>query len=266
MGRARLQGWQRGTTVKAAMLLACGVFARLPSESLYCSPALQLVHRCPTCVTVFSASAAMMRGCGCGSNTIFTLLSAAGGNGGKRKGEWAGSRAKERRAGARGCGSNTTLTLLSAAGVVAGTPRKFGVGCVWGWECAGGWSERGRWVEPASCWCLLAPHFSALGPQPGPPALYELSVPWPSWPYCGQPALHSLPSQSHMVKSTPQATLLHLDTSDCGRHVGARAGGRMRQEAQRDVKRPQALLHWKQATLATPLSPPFQPTNHAASW
>lgn len=33
----------------------------------------------PTCVTVFSARAAMMRGCGCGSNTIFTLLSAAGG-------------------------------------------------------------------------------------------------------------------------------------------------------------------------------------------
>lgn len=31
----------------------------------------------PTCVTVFSASEAMSRGCGCGSNTIFTLLSAA---------------------------------------------------------------------------------------------------------------------------------------------------------------------------------------------
>lgn len=31
------------------------------------------------CVTVFSFSAATMRGCGCGSNTIFTLLSAAAG-------------------------------------------------------------------------------------------------------------------------------------------------------------------------------------------
>lgn len=47
------------------------------------------------------------------------------------------------------------------------------------------------------------------------PALYELSVPWPSWPYCGQPADHSLPSHSHIVKSTPQPTLLHLDTRDC---------------------------------------------------
>ncbi len=56
------------------------------------------------------------------------------------------------------------------------------------------------------------------------PALYELSVPWPSCPYCGQPADHSLPSHSHMVKSTPQPTLLHLDTRLCGRGVGVGVG------------------------------------------
>jgi hypothetical protein len=37
-------------------------------------------------------------------------------------------------------------------------------------------------------------------------ALYSWSVPCPSWPYCGLPAEYTLPLQSHMVKSAPQAT------------------------------------------------------------
>ena len=37
-------------------------------------------------------------------------------------------------------------------------------------------------------------------------ALYSWSVPCPSCPYWEPPALHSLPSQSHMVNSAPQAT------------------------------------------------------------
>ena len=61
-------------------------------------------------------------------------------------------------------------------------------------------------------------------PPAHPPALYELSVPWPSWPYWGQPALHSFPSHIHTVKSTPQPTLAHLEMSACRAEAEAEAG------------------------------------------
>ena len=81
-------------------------------------------------------------------------------------------------------------------------------------------------------------------------ALYSLSVPWPSCPYCGSPALSRRPSSvSHMVNSAPHATRVHFSTSartgsrnssacegsqtlwpvpHCGRACGARTEGRLR--------------------------------------
>ena len=43
--------------------------------------------------------------------------------------------------------------------------------------------------------------------------LYSPSVPWPSWPYWGKPAVNSLPSspQIHAVNSAPHATAWRRD-------------------------------------------------------